>query len=91
MTGNDFVGGRCYGDDLKYIMQQGICLGVAVAVNELEAYLPKNIRACFPDGVPYGQAVRIVSKYLNDHPEMLQKNLTFLVIAAFHEAFPCKK
>lgn len=45
---------------------------------------------CFPDSLPTDQAVRIVVKYLREHPERLQQAANLLVLQAFYAAFPCK-
>ena len=44
---------------------------------------------CPPDGTTNGQAVRIVVKYLRDHPEELHKHDSVLAFTALKAAFPC--
>jgi Rap1a immunity proteins len=46
---------------------------------------------CLPDGTGSEQAIRIVVKYLNSHPEKLHKDAHILVVEALREAFPCSK
>jgi uncharacterized protein YoaH (UPF0181 family) len=49
------------------------------------------VLSCFPtEGMTSGQAVRIVTKYLNARPERLHHDAHVLVIEALQEAFPCK-
>lgn len=43
-----------------------------------------------PEGLELGQIERIVTKYLNEHPEKLHKSGASLVLAAMGEAFPCE-
>jgi hypothetical protein len=51
-----------------------------------EQFLP-----CLPiEGVTAGQAIRIVTKYLNAHPERLHRDAHILVVEALREAFPCR-
>jgi hypothetical protein len=45
----------------------------------------------YPPGVNYGQACRVVGKYLEDHPESLHQRDFVLVSFALMEAFPKKK
>ncbi len=45
---------------------------------------------CAPDGIQVGQAVRVVVKYLQDHPEQLHARGIVLAVAALQKAFPCK-
>ena len=46
---------------------------------------------CPPDGVTYGQMVRVVLKFLNDHPERLHEGRFRLVVDALRAAWPCKR
>jgi len=49
------------------------------------------IQFCTPvDGIPVIQAVRIVVKYLKNHPEQLHENGMGLTVAALKDSFPCK-
>ena len=47
---------------------------------------------CLPpkDALPASQALRIVVKWLNEHPERLHQPKQVLITLAFKEAFPCK-
>lgn len=56
-----------------------------------QAYLVKERAAfCLPlEGISNGQAVRIVLKYLQDHPEELHYEPVILTVNAFRRAFPC--
>jgi hypothetical protein len=50
------------------------------------------LRACLPEhGVQTGQGIRIVVKYLKEHPELLHNESLFLVDQALMDAFPCKQ
>jgi hypothetical protein len=46
-------------------------------------------KLCVPDGASLGQLALIVSKYLDQHPEMLHNPPQYLVIDALRTAFPC--
>ena len=47
--------------------------------------------SCIPADVSPTQAVRVVLKYLNDHPEELNRGDSTLVMSGLSKAFPCKK
>jgi hypothetical protein len=49
-----------------------------------------NVGVCEPDHVSNEQLIRVVLKYLQQHPESLHEPAGFLVWTALHEAFPCK-
>ena len=46
---------------------------------------------CTPEGVTTAQGIRIVVKYLRDHPEHLNEDGMALTVASLRAAFPCKK
>ena len=46
---------------------------------------------CIPDGVKMGQIVKIVMKFLDDHPEQLHLRARNIVLDSVAFAFPCKK
>ena len=45
---------------------------------------------CVPDGGTLAQIVRAVVRYLEQHPEQLHVDPSFLVLPAMMEAFPCE-
>jgi hypothetical protein len=49
-----------------------------------------DLHGCIPPEVTRLQAVAIVTKYLNGHPEKLQLGDTVLTRVALVQAFPCK-
>lgn len=72
----------------------GYCLGLTQGIRQTMQYqndeLPAKSRTCFPEGITNGQGVRIVLKYLQDHPTELQDHATFLVHRAYRDAYPCR-
>jgi hypothetical protein len=44
--------------------------------------LPKN-------GLSYGQLAMVIHKYLNNNPELLDKEPSALILLALIKAFPC--
>ena len=45
---------------------------------------------CFPDSSTIGQDVRVVVKFLQDHPEKLHERRKLLTYSALQKAFPCR-
>lgn len=70
----------------------GHCMGVVQAVTDMlvlyQNQLPKKF--CVPHDITYGQGVRIVVKYLQDHPSLLNNHDSVLVLSAYNDAFGCK-
>ena len=44
---------------------------------------------CVPDGAKTSQLVKVVTKYLNEHPERLHLNISSVAAISLYEAFPC--
>ena len=61
----------------------GVCMGYVEGV--ADAYTD----SCAPESVELGQEIRVVVKYLNDHPENLHLRRAELTKAALKQAFPC--
>ena len=50
----------------------------------------KTFRYCIPDNVPLVQSVRIIVKFLKEHPDKLHIRASLLLLGALSDAFPCK-
>lgn len=68
----------------------GYCFGYIEGVRmAISVYSPKVF--CLPSGgITNGQAVRVVKKYLEDHPAKLHLDSFVLTVVSFKEAYPCK-
>jgi len=71
----------------------GWCLGYLRGVSDTLkiARTKLDLNVCFPDGVGANQLVRVVFKYMKEHPELLHAHEMVLTLNAFSEAFPCSK
>jgi hypothetical protein len=83
-------------DDSPHRVRAGECIGYIsglTSMHDIYSQLSANGRLfCIPsDGVERGQVVRIVVKFLEDHPEKLHESKAFLAINAMKSAFPCPK
>jgi hypothetical protein len=63
-------------------VSKGIVVGQIAAIGK--------VQICFPQINSYGQMLRIIKKYINDHPEQEQYETEWLAFLAMKEAFPCK-
>jgi len=80
--------------DADKAFKMGGCLGIVIGVLHTMSYMVNlegtDPLACFPaNGVENIQAIKIVNKYLIDHPESLHEREAFLVMMSFIDAFPC--
>ncbi len=64
---------------------QGYCTGLVNA-----AFMAVK-GLCLPEGVTMGQHVRVVYKYLQDHPELLHEQDRVLAAIALFDAYSCPK
>lgn len=92
-----YVVKKADGEQLKQSqdMDYGFCVGALTSVTNMNILyadqLKQSDRICFPnEKFTTGQAARIVVKYLDNHPELLNQEQTDLVVASFKNAFPCK-
>lgn len=96
-TGNDML--RNCAEFLKENNQidgyfnSGVCAGFVSGVANTLAYArdasPATVKICIPDGFTIGQGIRILQKYLTDHPKDLHRSATALALTAYREAYPC--
>ena len=76
---------------------QGLRDGVAVATAVIHQSNPSlnfkgsiaDLGICFPDGVNLPQVIRVVLKYIREHPEQSHLPSAALVFTADLQAFPC--
>jgi len=79
----------------KDMFGAGYCVGLVQGIKETSRVYKATGRSdaplmCLPQaGLQNGQAVRVVVRYLNDHPQNLHDDETLLATAALRDAFPC--
>ena len=89
VTGNELKQ-HCRSDAGDFF--QGVCSGFAIAVAQAVSrsrFL--GWRACFPYGVTPRQLYDVMTKFLDENPELLHRSGGFLAAQAFGEAFPCSQ
>jgi|HubBroStandDraft_1064217.scaffolds.fasta_scaffold168636_2 hypothetical protein len=84
--------------DLSSSWSAGLCAGYISGVVDSQAmweafeHVEKNYEQfhyCMPAAATNEQALKIVVKYLDDHPERLHEPANILILEALHKAFPC--
>ena len=81
LTGNEFQ--RLGDTQIIYVT------GAADQISMLNGLAGENADICFPEGNSYGQVLKIVTKFLSNHPERLHEPMPVLVYNALVLAFPC--
>ena len=66
-------------------LYDGYCTGIVTGVTAASPLV------CPGKGATVGQEIRVVVKFLQDHPEKLNLRNTDLIEQALSEAFPCSK
>jgi len=71
-----------------------LCVGYVTGVLDgflsFQSWRPSKVnQICLPEAVEAGQAVKMVMKYIDAHPEELHLPAPDIVWAAMHDAFPC--
>lgn len=99
VTGNDMLDScRAFLKDPMpsgQIFQAGMCAGYVIGIADGFIYAqianPASVRVCIPDeGYTVGQGARVLTKYLEDHPEKSNLGVSLIALDAFRAAFPCK-
>jgi hypothetical protein len=81
------------GLSLGYCLGQIRALLVVLSVSSLQMYRGTNkpkIEACLPERTTSGDAVRVVMRYLERHPDELREPGSLLALYALSEAYPCE-
>ncbi|SRR6266404_1578001 len=78
------------------IMKRGYCLGwmngLTAGIHTSEAiHHDENEIFCSPEGNSFGQMVRVIKKYIADHPEHEHLLTELLAAKALQQAFPCTR
>lgn len=79
-------------DDMGIGQCFGMVEGVRNTLGYVNSYLRSDLKICWPKGgIQNGQAIRILVKYLNEHPADLNDDQTLLTMVAFKDAYPCNQ
>jgi hypothetical protein len=81
------------GLSLGYCLGQMRALLVVLRVSSLQMYRGANkpkIEACHPERITSGDAVQVVMRYLERHPDELREPGSLLALYALSEAYPCE-
>ena len=66
-------------------MRDGYCTGLVQGIADTSPHV------CPGEHVTNGQTIRVVLKYLQDHPEVLNRKSSRLAEEALSKAFPCRR
>jgi hypothetical protein len=69
--------------------KSGFCLGFVDAILGLGNDLAEPDRFCLPNGVTLERAIRVLVKYLDEHPERTSEDALTLSLRVFKAAWPC--
>jgi hypothetical protein len=84
-TGNDLSNTcRHFTSQESSTFDDGVCMGYIAGVGD-------SIGFCGGENVTYGQMIKVVLKYMNDHPEQLNQQSSSIIHRALFDAFPCQK
>ena len=80
-------------------VESGYCLGYVTGVIDDHfmwqisegSPLDSTKHFCLPDGVTPDQAVRVLVKWLDDHPARLHERAIDLILNAFRDSFSCRR
>jgi hypothetical protein len=84
-----FIGGKLPDDDFR----PNFCAGMIFGLGILLRQDPKSPLYCvdIPEGVTFEQAIRMVIRYIEEHPQDMHHPFKYLALVAAMDAWPCKK
>jgi hypothetical protein len=85
------LGCRAYVYEDNANFYAGVCVGAVSALLHL-SYVPQlrpSLHICAPADATFGQAARIVTKFIEDHPERQSETFSDLAVLAMRSAWPC--
>jgi Rap1a immunity proteins len=68
-----FAAGQCFGITQRLAWTRGPQIGIF----------------CPPDGATHGQMLRVVVRYIEEHPQDMHEAFALLAYRALHEVWPC--
>jgi hypothetical protein len=69
----------------------GICAGTVGAALHYSTHLEAAYKSCPPKGVTNGQAIEVVVRYLEAHPEVWDQDFRMLTLSALRATWPCPR
>ena len=66
------------------------CSGIVSGVLSSSNIMERRYKFCPPPGVNLLQAMKVLVKFMNDHPDQLHQEVAVLATAAFFNAWPCR-
>jgi hypothetical protein len=89
-TGNAMLPMCKFATEGDYSPGAAICIGMVEATRNLASFLPDPFRSCPPEPATNGQAIRVVIKFMESHPERLHEKFQVLLLAALREVWRCE-
>jgi hypothetical protein len=85
------IGCRAYAYEQNANFYSGVCFGTVSSLLHLSFAAPMRpvLKICAPSRETYGQAVRVVTQWVEDHPEQQDESFADLAITAMQSAWPC--
>jgi hypothetical protein len=92
-SGNEFIS-LCVPDEptnLHWDECMGYVIGIDDGIQLAYDIQGKPQPYCIPSEVTTGQMVRVLIKFIKDHPEKAHSKTSVLAVESFITAFPCKR
>lgn len=69
----------------------GLCVGFVRGIVGRDGLFPPSRHICMPETVTIGQAVDVILRVMEAHPELRDKSLNALATASLETTWPCTK
>jgi hypothetical protein len=67
------------------------CMGVVDTLRTMRRFYTEETTFCSPPEVTTEQLLRVTIKFMEEHPDLLDRSFIILALASYQRAWPCKK
>ena len=68
----------------------GVCVGMMLALKAVGSSLEPPLKTCVSDNATMQQMVQVVTKTIDERPELMDESFIMVAIVATQKAWPCK-
>jgi hypothetical protein len=76
--------------DIIQAANAGKCIGAVQAIALLNDLIEKSMRHCVPTETTVVEQIKVITKFMDGHPERMNQDFVRVAMLAFYEAWPCR-
>src|SRR5882757_2728177 len=76
--------------DIIQAANAGKCIGAVQAIALLNDLIQESMRHCVPKETTVVGQIKVITKFMDGHPERMNQDFVRVAMLAFYEAWPCR-